>query len=272
MELEETVQTGKECFICGGAQWRAAAPVAAADGVSRLAPDGHKHWLRCEGCGLYTADPLPDCGDIAAYLDEKLERRIRDDRDDFSRTVFRIFTEELTQSHRRLRTIENRARGGRLLDVGAGWGVFVGAAQERGWDALGIDLCLYAAQLVREIFKIELKQGAFEEADFPSAHFDVITMWEYLEHAIDPAAALQKAAHILKPGGLLALSSPNTESLFNRSAFNRGEGQWDTPDHFHLFSRTNIEQLLRANNFEPIEFDVGAPFYWSMDMVAVKRL
>ena len=260
-----------ECPLCTGHDFEALPPVAAAGGKSSLCPDGHKYWFRCTGCGLQAAHPLPPQDTVAAFLEEKIEARIAEDQNEFSRTIFKFFTEELPISNRRLREIEARVGTGKLLDIGAGWGVFMGVARERGWNAQAVDLCLYATQLTKQIFQLDIHAGAFEDMDFPDAPFDAITMWEYLEHALSPVQAVRKAAGLIRPGGLLALSTPNTESLFNKSVFNRGDGQWDTPDHFHLFSRDNIEKLLRDCGLKPQYFNSGEPFYWSMDLMAVKE-
>ena len=88
----------------------------------------------------------------------------------------------------------------RLLDVGAHVGVFVDVARRRGWDAWGLEPSRWAVQEGRKQ-GVNLIQGTLHDAELDSESFDVVTMWDVVEHLADPLDDIREAARILKPGG-----------------------------------------------------------------------
>jgi 2-polyprenyl-3-methyl-5-hydroxy-6-metoxy-1,4-benzoquinol methylase len=109
-----------------------------------------------------------------------------------------------------------RSRG-RLLDIGCATGVFLNAAQERGWVSVGIDVSPIATRVAKELATgAEVLVGTVESCAFDDASFDAVTAWEVLEHVPDPKPFIAEILRILKPGGYLALSTPNWESPWER--------------------------------------------------------
>ncbi len=84
--------------------------------------------------------------------------------------------------------------------------------KERGWEALGIELNERAAAYARDRMGLDIITGNFLEADLPNHYFDVISLWDVLEHLPDPLPVLKKISQIIRPGGLLVLNLPNPES------------------------------------------------------------
>lgn len=95
-----------------------------------------------------------------------------------------------------LQSIEAKSRQGALLDVGAGLGFFVKAARERGWDASGVELSAWACDFARGNLQVPMLTG---ELDDVRGTFDVLTMWSFLEHTLDPVAALAFGSPALAP-------------------------------------------------------------------------
>jgi 2-polyprenyl-3-methyl-5-hydroxy-6-metoxy-1,4-benzoquinol methylase len=97
---------------------------------------------------------------------------------------------------------------GALLDVGTGSGLFLRVARKAGWDASGVDLSADAAALAWQHHGIVVHVGTL--SDLPEApHYDVITMFDYLEHTTTPARDLEAACKRLKPGGHIVIRVPN---------------------------------------------------------------
>jgi SAM-dependent methyltransferase len=113
-----------------------------------------------------------------------------------------------------LQLIETQRRPpGRLLDVGCATGSFLSLAQQRGWDCRGVEVSSFAAAKARDRTGVEVFCGQFEDAPFPDASFDVITMWDLFEHLPAPPDALRRVRQLLRPGGLVLVNTPNENSL-----------------------------------------------------------
>src|SRR6266498_1686762 len=107
------------------------------------------------------------------------------------------------------RRIEARAPKGRLLDVGCGTGIFLAVMRERGWRVAGLEPNeAWAAQLRRNL-DLEVHTGTLERVPPTLGQFDVVTMLDVIEHLADPLAALAADRRVLRPGGLLVLTTPN---------------------------------------------------------------
>ncbi|MEK6281555.1 MAG: class I SAM-dependent methyltransferase [Acidobacteriota bacterium] len=141
-------------------------------------------------------------------------------------------------------------RDGRLLDVGFGAGTLLEAAGRGGWQAFGVEVSQKAADHVRGL-GFEVFCGTLAEAHYPSNYFDVVTASEVLEHVTDPEIVLQDIARVLRPGGLLWLTTPHGRGL---SAYLLGL-KWSIvspPEHLQLFSRDGIKKMLAATGLRPV--------------------
>ena len=148
--------------------------------------------------------------------------------------------------------IEAQTERGRLLDVGAGPGLMVAAARDRGWDASGTDLNPWAARYAREELGVEVREGSLADATVGPAGLDALTMMDLLEHIPDPDAMLAEAAAALRPGGILAVLTPDAGSPVSRALGRRWPEAIRAPEHLTLFSRAGLAALLARNGFETI--------------------
>lgn len=149
---------------------------------------------------------------------------------------------------------------GSLLDVGCATGSFLSLAQAKGWQCRGVEVSAFAAAQARERTGCEIFCGKLEDAPFGAGTFDVITMWDLLEHLPDPVQGLEKARRLLKPSGLLLVNTPNENSLLRRVArfLYRGSGGWITAPvnrlyhryHLYYFSADTLGVLFPRAGFE----------------------
>ena len=117
----------------------------------------------------------------------------------------------------RLHEIARHASPGRVLDVGTASGFFLEVAQHLGWDPFGVELSDYSARLAQRKFGADrIWHGTLETAPFSPGSFDAIAMSDLLEHVLDPVATLQLAQSLLRPGGVLMVTTPDTASLTRR--------------------------------------------------------
>lgn len=138
---------------------------------------------------------------------------------------------------------------GRLLDVGAALGYFVQAAHEAGWEASGLEVSEYAAGEARKR-GLDVRTGASVSV-FPRSHFNVVTLWDVIEHLNDPLQVLQEIREVLAPGGLLVVSTGDLGHPFSR-VLGRHARMYAPPQHLYYFSRDTLSRMLEAAGFEVV--------------------
>jgi len=162
---------------------------------------------------------------------------------------------------KRLRLIERYVAGGTLVDVGSGAGGFVAevAARPR-WRAIAVEPDPKAAEACRRV-GAQVVTARWEEARLPAGSADVITFWEVLEHLHDPVAAIVEARRVLRPHGLLVISTPNRDSLDAR-LFGPFWVGYELPRHLNVFSQRQLAQMLARQGFAPVAVAVpGGAFF-----------
>jgi SAM-dependent methyltransferase len=151
------------------------------------------------------------------------------------------------------RIVTSHCGGGKLLDVGCATGNFLGEMRAFGdWDLYGVELSGEAAAYARSRLGLTVAQGTLREASFGDDSFDVVTLWDVLEHVEEPLATLREVRRVLKPGGLLLFSTPNLRS-FDRTLAGRYWAGYDVPRHLYLFPEPVLEGMLQASGFAEIE-------------------
>ncbi|MBM3175908.1 MAG: class I SAM-dependent methyltransferase [Chloroflexi bacterium] len=142
------------------------------------------------------------------------------------------------------------ACGCSLLDIGCGPGTFLAAARALGYEVYGLDLNPQAVQKARELYGLENlfcdTLSAFITQN-PGKRFDVVTLFEVLEHIDDPAGLMDQVRSILKPDGFIALSVPNRERFMIRREL------YDFPPH-HLtwWNVSALQTFCSSQDFSPI--------------------
>jgi 2-polyprenyl-3-methyl-5-hydroxy-6-metoxy-1,4-benzoquinol methylase len=156
---------------------------------------------------------------------------------------------------------------GRLLDVGCAKGIFLDVARQAGWQPVGLELSEWASQYARENFDLEVFTGTLDEAPWPEASFDAVIMLDVIEHLINPASAVSHVSHLLKPGGLFLVATPNGASFLHATAeliFKVTKGAVDWPlqkvygfgceGHVIFLSPNTLNTLLNKYGFEVLRF------------------
>jgi 2-polyprenyl-3-methyl-5-hydroxy-6-metoxy-1,4-benzoquinol methylase len=143
--------------------------------------------------------------------------------------------------------------GRRLLDIGSGPGLFPRIAAERGWEASAIELNVESVEnMLKEGMRVIVKP--LELADLPQGSFDLVTMWEVLEHVAEPRVLLAEARRILAPGGLLLALVPNAGSLVTRLLHERSD-TFGGHSHLNHFNPGSLSAILAATRYETIELE-----------------
>jgi 2-polyprenyl-3-methyl-5-hydroxy-6-metoxy-1,4-benzoquinol methylase len=171
-------------------------------------------------------------------------------------------------ARRRLVRLERVCPPGQLLDVGCASGFFMDEARARGWVVAGIDISRVMTQWGRDKLNLHIDTGRFDQTAYPIATYDCITMWDYIEHSVDPAADFHRAQSLLKPGGILVFSTGDAGSLLARVSGRR----WHllTPRHHNFFfSMQTVQRLLERSGLRLVSARRAAAWY-STGYVAYK--
>src|SRR5437867_11790375 len=197
--------------------------------------------VKCDDCGLvrqatrpsataalddsdYYATENPKGGYANYFLDSDVNRRTFRDR---------------------IRAIESRyGRKGRLLDVGCALGDFLLEAKASGWDVEGVEISAFAAEQARAR-GLRVTTGRLEELALPAASFDVITLYDSVEHLADPVATLAAVRRLLVPGGIVHLVTPNVGGLQAR-LLGRLWYHYKPGEHLFYFSHRTLRAVCEA--------------------------
>jgi 2-polyprenyl-3-methyl-5-hydroxy-6-metoxy-1,4-benzoquinol methylase len=205
--------------------------------------------VRCRSCGLVFRRDLPTADDVSAIYHKSYFRNESGDDAQGYADYLRDEPEHRLTARRRLDRLDRTMRPGQLLDVGCAAGFFVDEAAKRGWNARGIDVAPYVSEWGRNRLGLELKTGLFQQAQFDESAFDCVTMWDYIEHSVDPALDFDTAARVLRPGGRLLLSTGDINSVAARLSGRR----WHllTPRHHNFFfTPGTLGTYLNRSGFE----------------------
>jgi SAM-dependent methyltransferase len=222
--------------------------------------------VRCANCGLLFVNPqAPESETNELYNRSYFDRRnigaIAPDPE--AVRAFRQLSglQRLAEIHRW------RRPPGRLLDVGCGEGFFLDVAQQQSWSCDGVELSEFAAASAVASGVGTIFQGTLRAASFDSSSFDVVTMFDVIEHFHDPVAELAEIRRILKPNGLLYLLTPDVESSAAR-LMGRYWFEIKPPEHLFYFTRSSITRLLRKAGFTGISTHSGGKVL-TLDYIAL---
>lgn len=159
-------------------------------------------------------------------------------------------------ARKRLDVIDSfQPQQGRLVDLGCAAGFFLDEARLRGWQVSGTEL----AQEMRQYAKTKLRLRVGESLDeFEDSSFDVVTMWEVIEHLPDPLAYLRRLRRNIKPQGLIGISTPNAAHWQVR--LNPGDWwEFKPPAHLTFFTPRTLRQLVESAGYTIIRLDWRVP-------------
>jgi len=234
---------------------------------NRLMSDEPFHYRRCDACATVWLHNVPD--DIAAHYPA--------DYHDFPSG--RALDDAVVAEGPRLALITAHVTGGRLVEVGPSQGVFSCAARRARFDVTALEMDAECCAFLRDTLGVR----AVNTADPVAAFADLppsraVVMWHLLEHVPDPAGLLAAVAANLEPGGVVAIATPNPQSLQARLLGRR----WlhvDAPRHLTLIPLPTLTGLLErqglrrvcATTVDPVGLALNR-MGWQLSMVREPKL
>ena len=205
---------------------------------------GEYTFSRCSDCSLIFQYPQPVQADLSFRYDNKYFEYEIDNEEIF----FGLMLKTLKDIDFNKQTTDMMKDGPEILDVGCATGMLLKHMESLGWQGRGVELCTSSAAYGRQERKLSIFNGTLTEAGYSDNQFSVIHSSHLIEHLTNPSDYISEAFRILKPGGLLITTTPNTSS-FQRWLLGRN---WRSAiaDHMFLFSVRTLSSLLLSEGFE----------------------
>jgi SAM-dependent methyltransferase len=223
-------KTPVQCFLCG-------------DGASFYCELDGGTYFRCSQCGSMFLHPTPTLEEMRTYAESH-----------YKAGVYTEYTKarplKLATFRGRIELIKKHKPSGKLLDLGCACGFMIEAALEAGYDAYGVEFSEEAINAAAPAIRERIRQGDINQV--PAGEFDVITAFDILEHTQDPLVSLRQWATLLKPGGLLVVTSPDTDSMFRKVMRSRWP-MLQPLQHTFMFSGSGMNDVLSRAGLRPLE-------------------
>ncbi|RLI54344.1 MAG: hypothetical protein DRP09_13320 [Candidatus Thorarchaeota archaeon] len=230
--------------------------------------------VRCLNCGLIYLNPRLNEMGLKEFYERYFQNQI-----DFVGNIEQINSSPYLMNTF-LKKIEAKSYKGNLLDVGCGRGRFLWEARKRGWNVFGVEFSESAAQDARGL-GLNVHTRDLLHAGFTSSYFDVVTMFNVIEHMRDPLSNAKEAHRILKENGLLVVRAPNIDWLdfrlvrilrnlkriikkFDKKYYFSRTGILNMfmIQHLFYFSRRTLRMLLEKAGFEIEEVSTRSLWYF----------
>ena len=209
--------------------------------------DGAFTIVRCGECALLYLSPRPTLTELATYYPADYAAY---QRGPLGTERWWVRRPRMYGLDKRCRAVTRFASQGRLLDVGCATGDFLARMRRYGrWELVGLERDPRAAASARQQYGLEVYEGPMDQVDLASQSFDVVTLWDVVEHLPQPGASLRRITEWLQPGGRLVMRTPDASSVYAR-VFGRYWAGLDAPRHLTVLDRASLLRLLSQNGFQ----------------------
>jgi 2-polyprenyl-3-methyl-5-hydroxy-6-metoxy-1,4-benzoquinol methylase len=198
------------------------------------------HLCKCSSCGFVFCKPIP----TAEELKKHYEGYGRNDY--LSPITIKRYNELLDE-------MEPYRKNNRMIDVGCGIGYFLEEAKKRGWEVYGTEYTDEAVEICRQK-GIIMHKGALNSVSYEPNYFDVITSFEVIEHINNPREELEHFYNILRPNGLVYVTTPNFNSLL-RYYLKSSYDNICYPEHLSYYTPKTIKRLFTSKGFKPLKIE-----------------
>lgn len=197
--------------------------------------------VRCKRCGLMYLNPRLQAGVIiegySAGSDETFVSQIEGREKTFAKSLKLI--EQYKPSH------------GRLLDIGTAGGSFMAVAKNTGWSVEGCEPNRWMCEWANKHYGLNIASGTVFDMKLQPESFDVVSLWDVLEHTPDPKSTLKECHRVLNPGGILVVNYPDIDSVVARLMGRRWVFLLSI--HLYYFTTKTLSKMLKNLGFQVIK-------------------
>ncbi len=195
-----------------------------------------------------------DCSFMFVYPPPSIEKQNEYYNKSYEEGSYKLYSSvedlKIKTSEKRFDGFSKFSKNGRLLDVGCATGVFLDVCLQKGFHTYGVELSEKAIKQANK--KHNIFHGVLEDAKFEDSFFDVVTMFDIIEHVLDPAKTIKEINRILKPGGFVVFTTPNISS-WHAKVMRKKWGLITPLEHLSYFSPKTIRLILEKNGFSIVK-------------------
>jgi 2-polyprenyl-3-methyl-5-hydroxy-6-metoxy-1,4-benzoquinol methylase len=228
--IRPEVLEGIECKVCGN---------KSADKFSAAFEKDGLTVVQCQVCSFVFL-PYYFRKDITYlnYKDEKVLEQVRKGNDWL----------KLQRHFLRYKLLKKYQKDGKLFDLGVGWGHFLEAGRILGYDVSGIEISEMPYRYAKEDLKLPVEKIDFFDMQIQEGYYDMVTMWDVLEHIDECKKIVVKCCSMLKKGGYIVIQVPQIDSFIAKNQ----KANWKMMglDHVNYFSKKTMTKILEENGFK----------------------
>lgn len=234
-------QTKNDCNFCGSTKSKVYLNLK----DYRLNLPGKWDLFQCENCGLLYLFPQPNWDELKTHYPEQYHGYIK------GGSRLTCWLRKMGINKRVKSILNHRKNKGILLDIGCATGDFLDRFRKvSGWQVSGLEIVEEAAEIARQK-KLTIYSQNLLNINFPENMFDVITLWDVLEHMPDPSAVIKECHRILKKGGILVIKAPDP-SGWEAKMFKETWVGFEAPQHLFGFPKNVLIDKLQKSGFEVV--------------------
>jgi len=247
------------CNICGGTEHKVVFPSKRA--VKTVKQDEFRSsgdeplcdpLVKCSTCGFMFVSPRVKPGIVL---------------ESYQNAVDEVFVSQASSREKTFKRCLNilqdiwKKPPGRILDIGTANGSFLKASKDAGWEICGCEPNRWLADWCKKNYGIEITKGTVFDITAQEESFDVITLWDVIEHTPDPKSVLERCSKLLKKGGLLAVNYPDAGSWITRLMGQKWVFYLSV--HYFYYTRKTITLALEKAGFEVVKI---RPHFQSLEL------
>lgn len=241
-----------QCTICGENRWS-----FLRQGRDLLRPEEQTNFKlsRCRSCGHVMQTPVPSKETLRKAYSTEYEPY----RPAWKQTGWPLWKilRELT-TRRRMARLKAHGKGQKLLEVGSGAGDFLYAAHQAGWKVKAVEYNEKSAASLRSELGLDVRTGELRSGLWNEGEFDVVALWNVLEHVPNPRDVLDTACSYLKAGGLVYIGIPTLDATEQGNWFGQHWALLDLPRHLNFFGRASLSRICDQAGMDLILFQTPA--------------
>jgi SAM-dependent methyltransferase len=248
------------CLVCGSGRLR-----LLYEGVrdhAGVAPDPYR-FLECAECGSATLDPMPTPDAIPQLYPPDYTFKAENTQESGGRRFmreleWRLFYRPIYRQRLGVFRRLTGLRGGRVLEVGCGSGLFLRELARAGFEVEGLDISAADITYAREHLGLTAFQGSAEKLTLEPNRYDAVVAMSVLEHVPQPLDTVRQVLRGLKPGGWIVLGLPVIESWQSRLLGARWCAITEAPRHLMVPSAEGVRRLLAAAGYDEFRTAPGS--------------
>jgi len=232
--------TDLKCSICGSYKIE-----------KKFSQTANNAVFKCTECGTEFLFPQLSDGELKLLYSENYYKAwgLQGEHENEATKKMKMATFSLS-----IKLIQKYRPNGRLLDIGCATGYLLEVANQAGYETYGIEISEYSSTIAKKKFGDKnIFCGTLEECDFEKNFFDAITMTDLIEHVRNPQNVLNEAASLLKPGGILLITTPDDSTMSNK-LFGKKWPHYKT-EHFFYLNHKSIKMLADKCGFNLLDLE-----------------